>query len=118
MLMSPVGLRSDKGCAGDARQKLNPTSRQRGRPTPTNQQLSKNDQRETGENWSRVQDRCLTPRWPGRLTVGRNMTDFDIDRSGTDANTLMVMAWHGGITSLLYTSRLLSQLWTTHHEIW
>jgi hypothetical protein len=39
MLMSPVGLRSEKGCAGDARQKLkitDPTSRQIGRPTSTN----------------------------------------------------------------------------------
>jgi hypothetical protein len=35
MLMSPVGLRSEKSCSGDARQKLkipDPTSRQRGRP--------------------------------------------------------------------------------------
>jgi hypothetical protein len=33
MLMSPMGLRSERGCAGDARQKLktiDPTSRQRG----------------------------------------------------------------------------------------
>jgi hypothetical protein len=44
MLMSPVGLRSEKGCAGDARQKLkstDPTTRQRGRPTLTNPKLSK-----------------------------------------------------------------------------
>jgi hypothetical protein len=37
MLMSPVGLRSEKGCAGDALQELKTTdksSRQRGRPTP------------------------------------------------------------------------------------
>jgi hypothetical protein len=42
MLMSPVGLGSEKGCAGDAQQKLktsDPTSRQRGRPTLTNSQL-------------------------------------------------------------------------------
>jgi hypothetical protein len=42
--MSPVGPRSEKGCAGDAWQKLkttDPTSRQRGRPTSTNSQLSK-----------------------------------------------------------------------------
>jgi hypothetical protein len=35
MHMSPVGLRSEKGCAGDARQKpksTHSTSRQRGRP--------------------------------------------------------------------------------------
>jgi hypothetical protein len=44
MLMNPVGLRYEKGCAGDARQKLkstDPTSRQRGRPTSTNPKLSK-----------------------------------------------------------------------------
>jgi hypothetical protein len=38
--MSLVGLRSEKGCSGDAQQKLentDPTSRQRGRPTSTNQ---------------------------------------------------------------------------------
>jgi hypothetical protein len=37
--MGPVGLRSEKGCAGDAQQELkttNSTSRQRGRPTSTN----------------------------------------------------------------------------------
>jgi hypothetical protein len=42
--MTPVGLRSEKGCAGDDRQKLkstDPTSRQRGRPTSTNPKLSK-----------------------------------------------------------------------------
>jgi hypothetical protein len=53
MLMSPVGLRSDKGCAGDARQELKstyPTSRQRGRPTSTNPKLSKkNNRREDGK---------------------------------------------------------------------
>jgi hypothetical protein len=41
--MSPVGLRSEKGCAGDARQKLictDPTSRQKGRPISTNPKLS------------------------------------------------------------------------------
>jgi hypothetical protein len=39
-----VGLRSEKVCAGDARQKLkstNQTSRQKGPPISTNQQLSK-----------------------------------------------------------------------------
>jgi hypothetical protein len=44
MLMSPVGLRTEKGCTGDARQKLkttDSTSRQRGSPTSTNTQLSK-----------------------------------------------------------------------------
>jgi hypothetical protein len=77
MLVSPVGLRSEKGCAGNARQKLkttDPTSRQRGCPTSTNPKLSKNSQREKGENWSRVPDGCLTPGWTGRLTVGCNIT--------------------------------------------
>jgi hypothetical protein len=44
MLVNPVGLRSEKGCAGDAREKLkstDPTSGQRGRPTSTNPKLSK-----------------------------------------------------------------------------
>jgi hypothetical protein len=44
MLMSPLGLRAKKGCAVDARRKLNSTdstSRQRGRPTLTNLKLSK-----------------------------------------------------------------------------
>jgi hypothetical protein len=75
--MSPVGFRSEKGCAADARQKLkttDPTSRQRGRPTSTNPQLSKSILREKGEKWSRVPDGCLTPRRTGRLTVGRNVT--------------------------------------------
>jgi hypothetical protein len=47
--MSPVGLRSEKGCAEDARQKLKttaPTSYQRGCPASTNPQLSKNNKRE------------------------------------------------------------------------
>jgi hypothetical protein len=77
MLMSPVGLRSEKGCAGDARQKLkstDTTSRQRGHPTSTNSKLSKNDQRENGKNWSRVPDGCLTPKRTGRVTFGRNTT--------------------------------------------
>jgi hypothetical protein len=65
------------GCSGDVRKKLkstDPTSRQRGRPTSANSQLSKNYQREKGKNWSRVPDGCLTPRRTGRLTVGRNIT--------------------------------------------
>jgi hypothetical protein len=40
MLTSPVGLRSEKGCVGDAQQKVkstDPTSRQRGRLTVTGQ---------------------------------------------------------------------------------
>jgi hypothetical protein len=42
--MSPVGLKSEKGCAGDAQQKLksrNPTYRQRGRLISTYPKLSK-----------------------------------------------------------------------------
>jgi hypothetical protein len=54
--MSPVGLRSEKGYAGDARQNLKSTD-------PTSRQ------RENEKNWSRVPDGCLTP-----LTVGRNVT--------------------------------------------
>jgi hypothetical protein len=75
--MSPVGLRSVKGCVGNARQKLKttgPTSRQRGRATSTNPKLSKNNQREKGKNWSQVPDGRLTPRRTGRLTVDRNIT--------------------------------------------
>jgi hypothetical protein len=44
MFMSTMGLSSEKGCAGDARQKLkstDPTSRQRGRSTSTTPTLSK-----------------------------------------------------------------------------
>jgi hypothetical protein len=58
-------LRSEKVCAGDARQRLkitDPTSRQRGLRTSTNPKLSKNSQRENGKTWSRVPDECLTPR--------------------------------------------------------
>jgi hypothetical protein len=72
-----VGLRSEKVFAGDARQNLtttDPTSRQRGHPTSTNSQLSKNNQSEMGKNWSRVPDGCLTPGRTGRLTVGHNIT--------------------------------------------
>jgi hypothetical protein len=49
ILMSPSGFKFEKGCTGDARQKLkttHTTSRQRGRPTSTNPQLSKNNLRE------------------------------------------------------------------------
>jgi hypothetical protein len=44
--MSPVGLGHEKGCAGDAEQKVkntDPTSRQRGHPTLLNPKLSKNN---------------------------------------------------------------------------
>jgi hypothetical protein len=76
VLMSPVGLRSEKGCADDAGQELkstDPTSRQRGRPTSTNPKLYTNNQRENGKNWSRIPDGCLTPGRTGRLTVVCNI---------------------------------------------
>jgi hypothetical protein len=44
MLVSPVGLRTEKGCAGDVQQKLkstDPTSRQRGSSTSENPKLPK-----------------------------------------------------------------------------
>jgi hypothetical protein len=50
------------------------SSRQRGRPTITNPQLSKNSQRTKGENWVLVPDGCQTPTRTGQLTVGRNVT--------------------------------------------
>jgi hypothetical protein len=70
MLMSPVELRSEKGCADDARQKLkttDPTSRQRGRPTSRNPQLSK--VKREGEKLVAV------PRWGPDTN-----TDWPIDR--------------------------------------
>jgi hypothetical protein len=90
MLTSPVGLRSEKGCVGDAQQKLkstDTTSRQRGRPTSTNRNcLKKNNQKENGKNWSRVPDECLTPGRTGRLTVGRNITLTIVVVTGVDKN--------------------------------
>jgi hypothetical protein len=78
MLMIPVGLRSEKSCAGDGRQKLkstDPTSRQRRRPTSTNPKLSKKIIKERmGKIGRGVPDGCLTPGQTGRLTVGRNIT--------------------------------------------
>jgi hypothetical protein len=78
MLMSPVGLRSEKGCTGNARQEqksTDPTSCQRGRPTSTNPKLSKkNNRRENGKNWFWVPGGCLIPSWIGQRTVGRNIT--------------------------------------------
>jgi hypothetical protein len=89
MLMGTMGLRSEKDCAGDARQKLkttDQTSHQRGHPTSTNLQLSKNNQREKGKNWSGVPDGCLIPRRTGRLTVGRNITlTFDSECQNSEA---------------------------------
>jgi hypothetical protein len=72
MIMSPAGLRYEKGCAGDARQKLksiDPISLQRGRPTSTNPKLSKQIIKENGENWSLVLDGCLTAGRNGRQSV-------------------------------------------------
>jgi hypothetical protein len=60
MLVSPVGLRSDIGCAGHAQKKLkttNPTSRQRGCLTSTNPKMSKkNNVKEMGKisHWSQM----------------------------------------------------------------
>jgi hypothetical protein len=74
MLMSPVGLRSEKGSAGDAWQKLkstDPTSCH----TSTNPKMQKKKKKkENGKNWLRVPGGCLTPRRTGRQTVGRNIT--------------------------------------------
>jgi hypothetical protein len=70
--MCPVGLRFEKGCTGYSQQKLkttDSTSRQRGRPTSTNPQLSKNNQIEKGKNWSWVPDGCLTARLTDWLSV-------------------------------------------------
>jgi hypothetical protein len=56
--MNPAGLGPKTGCTGDTQQQLkttDPTSRQRGRPTSTNPQLTKNNQREKEKNWSRSQ---------------------------------------------------------------
>jgi hypothetical protein len=51
-----------------------PTSGQRGRPTSTNPELSKNNYKEKGKNWSLVPNGCLTPRQTGQLNVGHNIT--------------------------------------------
>jgi hypothetical protein len=70
MLMSPVGFRSEKGFAGDDRQKLiitDTTSRQRGRPTSTNPKLLKNNPRE----WENL---VAVPRW-----VPDTKTDWPTD---------------------------------------
>jgi hypothetical protein len=74
MLMSSVGLRSENGCAGDARQKLKTTdwtSRQRA-PHQQTPQLSKIIEERKGKNWSRVPDESLTPEKNGRLTDDHN----------------------------------------------
>jgi hypothetical protein len=85
MLMSPVGLRSEEGCDGNALQKLkttDPSSRQRGRLTSTNPQPSKNNLREkgkklvTGPRW--VPD--IRTDWPTDWRSKYNC-DFDFDSS-------------------------------------
>jgi hypothetical protein len=76
MLMSSVGLKSEKGCAGDAWQKLKstgPTSRQRGLSTSINPKQSKKEI-ENGKNLSRVPGGCLIPRWTDRQIVGCKIT--------------------------------------------
>jgi hypothetical protein len=75
MHMSPVGLRSEKCRAGDARQKLkstDPTFPQRGRPTSANPKLSKYIIKDRMGKICRGSQ--MTPGWTGRLTVGRNIT--------------------------------------------
>jgi hypothetical protein len=77
MLMSPVVLRPEKGCARDAQQKLkttDSTSRQRGLSTSTNPQLPNYNTRKKEKNWLRVPVWCLTPTQTGRLAVGANIT--------------------------------------------
>jgi hypothetical protein len=66
MLMSPMGLRSEKGCACDAHQKLKTTD-----PTCNCLQIIKEIK---SKNWSRAPDGCLTPRQPDQLTIGHNIT--------------------------------------------
>jgi hypothetical protein len=78
MQMSPMGLRSEKGCAGDARQKTEKYrpdfSSDRAPHINKPETVKKNTQRENGKNWSRVPGGCLIPRRTGRQTVGRNIT--------------------------------------------
>jgi hypothetical protein len=74
MLMSPVGLRSEKRCADDALQKLksiDPTSRQRGSSTLTNPKLSK---KIIKERMGKIGHGYLIQRRTGRQTVGRNIS--------------------------------------------
>jgi hypothetical protein len=72
MLMSPVGLRSEKGCAGDAQQKLKSTDLTSCQHQQT-ETVKKYNQRENGKNWSQVPGGCLIPRRIGRHT-GCNVT--------------------------------------------
>jgi hypothetical protein len=53
MVMSPTELSPEKDCAGEAQQQLlttEPSSRQSGRPTSTNPQLSKDNYKNKKEN--------------------------------------------------------------------
>jgi hypothetical protein len=87
-----MGPRPEKSCAGDARQKLkttDSTSRQRGRPISTNQQLSKNNKREKGKKWSRGPGGC-------RLTVGRNITSTVTNESSNILHDLKNCAFSAG----------------------
>jgi hypothetical protein len=61
MIMCPAGLRSEKGCAGDDRQKLkrtDPTSRQRGRPTQQTRNCQKKIIKERKEKIGRGSQMC------------------------------------------------------------
>jgi hypothetical protein len=74
MLMSSVGLRSEKGCAGDARQKLkstDPISHHRA-PHHINKPESVKKNQRVGKIGSGSQV-CLIPRRTGRQTVGHNV---------------------------------------------
>jgi hypothetical protein len=72
MAMSPAGLGPENDCSVEGQQQLqttDPSSRQRGRPTSINPQLS-----DSNKNVVLAPDGCLTPRQIGRLTFGRNIT--------------------------------------------
>jgi hypothetical protein len=58
MLMSPVGLGSEKSCVGDAQQKLKSTDPHQQTQNCQQQKVIK----ESGKNWSRVPGGCLIPR--------------------------------------------------------
>jgi hypothetical protein len=75
MLMSPMGLRPENSCAGDAQQNLkttDPISRQK--CTPHHQICNCIKIIKEEKSWLRVPDGCPTPRQTGRLTESRNMT--------------------------------------------
>jgi hypothetical protein len=72
MLRSPVKLGPEKGCAGDARQKVRstePTYRQRGRSTSTNPKLQK--KKKSKREWEKL---VAGPRW-----VRDTKTDWPTD---------------------------------------